>query len=801
MDNKKKIILSVLVTLFLISVGIAYAFFTYENIGQKSEIVTGQIYMDYEETSTISLTNVWPETKAQALARQDKNGVFEFTITGRNTHDKPIYYEIDLLDGGVITGKTASSTKILPDDLMIYLERDGEVLVDGISFKDFNSRRIWVETIPANQTSNIEHKYTLRMWISEKVTISDTDPNASYTTSEWNDSYASLKVRVVGDFMEKYVPYNYMAKFGITDEENYIWTFWPDSIEAVKANITEVNFVQMDRTTINTRSEAAPIKEDVSDTTKGGLVKVWLENSEIVNDKNGNPVQQYTMYVASDGITYLPSDSSNMFFAFENLENITFENIDTSNVTDMDGMFGQCSSLTSLDVSSFDTSKVTDMSYMFEGCYNLTSLDVSGFDTNNVTDMSWMFYDCSSLTSLDLSNFDTSQVIDIGGMFEGCYNLTSLDLSNFDTSHVTTMEYMFCDCSSLTSLDLSNFDTSHVTTMECMFLECTSLTSLDVSSFDTRNVENMYSMFYNCSKLMTIYANTDWNTNNVSDSEDMFYGCTKLVGAVPYDSTKIDVTMANPTTGYFTYKTNGTAINVMADLSVITNKNSIYEVYFIDIPQVNIDDRCANVDECWNLTLDNQGSVTGWLEGNTLYIGSEGKTYLSTGHELFEGWGYVETIDFGNVDTSMVTDMSGMFAYCDSLNSLDLSNFNTYNVTNMAGMFNIYDSSLTSLDLSSFDTRNVTNMYMMFYNLDTVTTLDLSSFDTSNVTDMTYMFSSCRSLTTIYANTDWSKYKVEASSNMFYGCTKLVGAVPYDSTKIDVTMANPTTGYFTRKTA
>jgi len=36
---------------------------------------------------------------------------------------------------------------------------------------------------------------------------------------------------------------------------------------------------------------------------------------------------------------------------------------------------------------------------------------------------------------------------------------------------------------------------------------------------------------------------------------------------------------------------------------------------------------------------------------------------------------------------------------------------------------------------------------------------------------------------------------------MFYGCTKLVGAVPYDSTKIDVTMANPTTGYFTRKTA
>ena len=215
MNSKKKtlIISTIIILLLLLAVGGAYAFFSYEN-GTKSDIVTGQIYMNYEETSTISLTGVFPETKAQALARQDENGVFEFTITGRNTSKYPIYYEIDLLDGGVVTGKTEQSTKILPEHVMIYLEKDGVPVIEGQTYKDFNNQRIYVETVPANQETNIEHKYVLRMWIDENVTISDTDPNADYTTTEWNDSYASLKVRVVGDFEEKKlsVPINELVK-------------------------------------------------------------------------------------------------------------------------------------------------------------------------------------------------------------------------------------------------------------------------------------------------------------------------------------------------------------------------------------------------------------------------------------------------------------------------------------------------------------------------------------------------------------------------------------------------------------
>ena len=89
-----------------------------------------------------------------------------------------------------------------------------------------------------------------------------------------------------------------------------------------------------------------------------------------------------------------------------------------------------------------------------------------------------------------------------------------------------------------------------------MFNGCSSLTSLDLSSFYTSNVTSMYQMFNRNSSLKTIYVSDLWDTSKVTNSFDMFFNCTSLVGAVPFDSSKRDVTMANYTTGYLTYKSN-----------------------------------------------------------------------------------------------------------------------------------------------------------------------------------------------------------------------------------------------------
>ena len=286
-----------------------------------------------------------------------------------------------------------------------------------------------------------------------------------------------------------------------------------------------------------------------------------------------------------DVSTFNTSKVTSMYWIFNKLSKITkldLSNFDTSNVTDMTGMFRYCNSLVDLNISNFNTSKVKTMSgmflgcnalqklnvsnfntsnvinmgHMFQECSSLIDLDISNFNTSKVTNMSCMFMNCSSLTALDLSNFNISNVTNMYSMFSGCSSLVNLNLSSFNTSNVTNMNGMFYDCSSLVNLNLSSFNTSNVTNINGMFYDCSSLVNLNLSSFNTSNVTNMYSMFAFCKNIKTIYVSDLWNTSNVTSSSLMFHSCTSLSGAVSYDNTKTDISMANYTTGYLTYKSN-----------------------------------------------------------------------------------------------------------------------------------------------------------------------------------------------------------------------------------------------------
>ena len=127
-----------------------------------------------------------------------------------------------------------------------------------------------------------------------------------------------------------------------------------------------------------------------------------------------------------------------------------------------------------------------------------------------------------------------------------------------------------------------------------------------------------------------------------------------------------------------------------------------------------------------------------------------------------------DSLELGNLDTSKVTNMAGMFSVCSSLTGLDVSKFDTSKVTDMEGMFNEC-SNLTELDLSTFNTGNVTDMSAMFNSCFALTELDISNFDTSNVTDMPHMFGACGNLTELdISNFDTSN--VTDMSAMFNGC-------------------------------
>ena len=429
LEIKKNIKKNLLPTLLIMIglFGLTYAFFIYRGSGDNRELVAGQLYLNMDESDGfLTLQSLFPETKEQARARDDNT--VTFTVTGRNESNQNIYYEINLNEGEELSGYERFNANDLVFDLVEIGSNGKETyLAEATSYDNLNKVRMWVDNVASNNT-NFSKTYRLRMWLNENIVISDTESDADYTTEEFMNSYASIKVGVYGDFEYKRMPYNYMTAF-------------PTTISNQKSNITEVNFVNMQSDEIEERYNAASIKADLTDTSKsnGGKVYGWLENGEVVTADDGTETQYYILYVASEGTTFFPTSCSSMFSYWSKLTTINFENMDTRYVTNMSYMFYYCTSLTSLDLSNFNTSQVTSMTNMFQGCSSLISLDVSSFDTSQVTTMERMFHNCSSLISLDVSSFDTSQVTNMEAMFTNCSSLTSLDVSKFDTSKVTYM--------------------------------------------------------------------------------------------------------------------------------------------------------------------------------------------------------------------------------------------------------------------------------------------------------------------------------------------------------------------------
>ena len=138
---------------------------------------------------------------------------------------------------------------------------------------------------------------------------------------------------------------------------------------------------------------------------------------------------------------------------------------------------------------------------------------------------------------------------------------------------------------------------------------------------------------------------------------------------------------------------------------------------------------------------------------------------------LFGDFHGLQSLNLSKADTSIATDMTGMFAYCRSLQNLDISAFDMSNVTNMKGMFEGC-SSLQTLDLSGFNTSNVTNMSSMFRFCSSLQTLNIRGLDTSNVTNMRWMFGDCSGLQTLDVS-GFNTSNVSDMGAMFDNCSSL----------------------------
>ena len=495
----------------------------------------------------------------------------------------------------------------------------------------------------------------------------------------------------------------------------------------------------------------------------------------------------------------LPTSTYAWFAEMSNLQSITgLQYLKTSEVTNMMGMFAGCSQLTTLDLSSFNTAKVRDMGYMFGECSNLTTITVSrSWSTAAVTSSLDMFLDCTKLVGGMGTTYNASQTdktyarIDGGPSSPGYltakgsgtyveythenntltfYNdnaresrtgtIYDLNTGNnyanwyengnailvknvvFDPSFAdarpTSTATWFTSMENLESITGLNYlNTSEVTNMWGMFA-LMGMTTLDLSGFNTAKVTNMNQMFFYSGYLTKISVGSGWTTDAVTNSENMFAGCISLVGGMgtTYDENHVDKTYAhidggtaNP--GYLSEKEKEPYVVFSPDNTTLT--------FYFD------NERFSHLDETYD--LNESGFYPAWVwNGN----------YELVTHVVF---------DPSFADARPVTT-DAWFYYMTNLQSISgMEYLNTSEVTTMWGMF-AYCSGLTSLDLSSFNTANVTEMEGMFYG--------------------------CSNLTTITVSAAWNTDAVTYSADMFQDCASLVGdkGTTYNESHVDKTYAH-----------
>lgn len=363
--------------------------------------------------------------------------------------------------------------------------------------------------------------------------------------------------------------------------------------------------------------------------------------------------------------------------------------------------------------SSFSKYKPTSTANWFNGCYELKSIEgISNLILDNVTDLSKMFYNCCSLESVNI-NSATGSLTNMSQLFYQCFSLNSVVL-NLNTANVTDMSELFYDCFNLRSLDLSCFNTANVVNMKGMFRDCKNLKSLIIDNFNTAKVVNMSRMFANCYSISSFNLR-NFNTEKVTDMSYMFGD----------DGSRL---VRKPAPLWQQYRNN------VMNASTVPTSNSVGSI---------------------DITTFNTSNVTDM-----------------TG--MFWGCENLKSLELRNFKTAKVTNMSSMFRECTHLTTLNIGTFKTNNVTSFANMFSGCKG-LTGIDVSGFCTENATNFNGMFDNCSNLKELYLGGFSTSKANDLEKMFNGCSALTTIYILNLWNTDNVANSTDMFTGCSNLVG--------------------------
>ena len=173
--------------------GVSFSFFTYSKVdSRQADILSGEVYVRIQEQAVnLTLSKMYPRTNEEARARNDN--YIDFTVKAKNTSPtNEITYSININNGENVQGKTRINPQYLILDLQEKVNNEYVYVKEAVALSTFSFTNI----VPINTNSEITNENRLRIWVSDAITISDTDTNATYTQSEFANLYANLHIEV-----------------------------------------------------------------------------------------------------------------------------------------------------------------------------------------------------------------------------------------------------------------------------------------------------------------------------------------------------------------------------------------------------------------------------------------------------------------------------------------------------------------------------------------------------------------------------------------------------------------------------
>ncbi|MDE6473897.1 MAG: DUF285 domain-containing protein [Clostridia bacterium] len=482
------------------------------------------------------------------------------------------------------------------------------------------------------------------------------------------------------------------------------------------------------------------ISSNQSDTQGDGVTDSGTFLSDVEYSFNNMPWMEHRNSTSVKILgNVAPVCTSKWFENFRNLTEIDVTGLNTSNVSYMVNMFCSCISLTTIDLSSFDLSNVCDMLRMFDSCINLKSVKFSSNETPKLVSMGGMFFGCTSLNEIQIPFSKTDRLGEMDQAFFGCGKLEYLDLSGFDLSRAYT-ESMLEDCISLKtliapkaignapiSLPMNGTSTMHFRAREEIITEITNeyagqtLTRDDIFWGVTDNYELIIS-------------------DNIHDLAGIYD--TERKGNFPFDTqfAREDNVSYTPWRKFF-YNTNEVMGKYITSAKVVGNVAPLYldEWFAFGYKVERID-------------------LSGLDTGQTVSMAN-----------MFYNCDTITSLDFSHFDTSKVTNMRGMFRGCLAFTQFDLSDFDMSKVVNMNSMFECDFRTESIIFPSNCAISSVSDVSAMFAGCESLKELDLSSFDMTNVVSTDDTFFSCDSLKQLRTPKAMGETTIELPSTFWNG--------------------------------